>query len=65
VCQVLLEAAHERAYDGLVIIAPAETAARFEDALSPETRALLIGRIVQDSECPDPDPPGEQLEIRH
>jgi hypothetical protein len=48
VSQVLLEAAREGAYGGLIIIADESVAADLEDALSLESRALLIGKIVRD-----------------
>ena len=62
--QVLLEAARERAYDGLVIIAAAPIVAQLESALAPETRALLIGKIVQEYGL-EPEITREQPEIRH
>jgi hypothetical protein len=65
VSQLLLEGACEGAYDGLVIIAAAPVAAELEEALAPETRALLIGNIVHDSSCLEPDAACEQQDIRH
>jgi protein required for attachment to host cells len=52
VSQLLLEGAREGAYDGLIIIAAPAVAAELEDALAPETRALLIGEIVHDHTIP-------------
>ena len=46
--QLLSEAARERAYDGLIIIAAEPIATELEDALAPESRALLIGKLVRD-----------------
>ena len=63
--QLLLEAARERAYDGLVIIATATIAAQLEECLAPATRALLIGNIVYDSFCLEPEVPCEQQDVRH
>ena len=63
--QVLLEGARERAYDNLVIIAQAPIADQIESALAPETRALLIGKIMQDYADPDPEIACEQPEVRH
>ena len=60
VCQLLLEGAHARAYDGLVIIAAAPIAAELEDTLPPEARALLIGKIVRDVASCEPEVPCEQ-----
>ena len=49
VSQLLLEGAREGAYDGLIIIAAADIAAKLKETLAPETRALLIGKVVRDS----------------
>jgi len=65
VSQVLSKAARERAYDGLVIIAAARVAAEFEEALAPETRALLIGQVVRDNEYLETEFPCERQEIHH
>jgi protein required for attachment to host cells len=46
--QILSEAAREGAYDGLVVIAAPEIARELDRALTPETRARLIGEIVRD-----------------
>ena len=46
--QVLAEAARERAYDGLVVIAAPGIARELDRALTPETRIRLIGEIVRD-----------------
>jgi hypothetical protein len=63
--QLLLESARERAYDGLVIIADSSIATEIEDALAPETRALLIGNIIRDRIGPAPDVLCEQPDIHH
>jgi hypothetical protein len=65
VSQVLLEAARDRAYDGLIIIASEPIAAEFEDTLAPETRALLIGKIVCDFPGRERDLRGDSWEMRH
>lgn len=65
VSQLLLEGARERAYDGLVIIAAPSIAAELEEVLAPDTRALLIGNIVRDSLCLEPDVSCSQQDIRH
>lgn len=57
VCQLLLEGARERAYDGLVIIAAESVVAEIETALAPEARALLIGKIVRDVPSREPEVP--------
>ena len=46
--QLLLEAARQRAYDGLIVIASDGIATLLNDALAPETRALLMGKVVRD-----------------
>src|SRR6266550_3561494 len=43
IAQILGEAAAERAFDGLVIIATPHIASEIERALPPEARALMIG----------------------
>ena len=63
--QLLREAAREGAYDGLVIIAAAPIAAELEDALSPETRALLIGKVISHNLAPDTEGSPEQRQLRH
>jgi hypothetical protein len=63
--QVLLESAREHAYDGLLILAASSVAAEVEEALAPETRALLIGNIVRDGAWLEPEVPCEQRDIHH
>jgi hypothetical protein len=65
VCQLLLEGARARAYDGLIIIAAAPVAAGLQEALPQEARALLIGKIVRDISSRDPQVTDERREIRH
>jgi hypothetical protein len=54
VSQVLMEAARERAYDGLIIIAAAPVATELEEALAPESHARLIGKLVRDFAAIEP-----------
>ena len=63
--QVLLEGARAHAYEGLLIIAGAPIAAQLENELAPETRALLIGKIIQDYSGPELEVLRKQPEIRH
>jgi hypothetical protein len=65
VSQLLLEAARERAYDRLIIIAAGPVAAERENALAPETRARLIGEIVRDHTIPAPVEASPLPELRH
>jgi hypothetical protein len=66
VSQVLREGARDGAYDGLIIIAAEPVAALLKEALAPETRALLIGKVIRDFAGND-DPPAacEPAEMRH
>ena len=48
VSQLLAEAARERAYDGLIVVAAAPIATELEEILEPKSRALLIGKLVRD-----------------
>lgn len=65
VSQVLLEGARNGAYDGLIIIAAEPVAALLKEALAPETRALLIGKVIRDFAGVDPPAAGEPAEMRH
>lgn len=65
VSQLLLEAARDRAYDGLIIIAPEPAATELRSALAPETRALLIGNVIRDLAGGNPAATDEPAEIRH
>ena len=59
------EAAAERAFDGLVIIAAPHIASEIERALTPQTRALLIGDIVRDLPAVAPAEPTTRMELWH
>ena len=65
VSQLLLEAARDRAYDGLIIIAAEPAAAELKEVLAPETRALLMGKIVRDLAGFESPVPCEPAEMRH
>ena len=65
VSQVLLEGARDGAYDGLIIIAAEPIAQQLKDALAPETRVLLLGKVVRDFAGFDPPAPCELSEMRH
>jgi hypothetical protein len=63
--QLLLEGARDKAYDGLIIIAAEPILAELEDALAPETRALLIGKIIRDDAMFEQPTPCEPPAMRH
>jgi len=63
--QLLLEAARDRAYDGLIIIAAEPAATELKEALAPETRALLMGKIVRDLAGFETPAPCDPAEMRH
>jgi Protein required for attachment to host cells len=65
ISQLLLEAARDKAYDGLIIIAAEPAAAELKEAMAPETRALLMGKIVRDLAGFDAPAPCETAELRH
>lgn len=65
VAQILGEAAAEHAFEGLVIVAAPEIAGQIERALSPGTRALMIGDIVRDLPTLAPGPQAAPSELRH
>jgi protein required for attachment to host cells len=48
IAQILREAAREDAYDGLILIAAPGIEAELRRALSPETRAKLLGEVIRD-----------------
>jgi protein required for attachment to host cells len=48
IAQILAEAAAERAFDGLVIIAAPQIASAIDRVLGPQIRARMIGEIVRD-----------------
>ena len=64
-CQLLLEGARERAYDGIVVVATPPIAAELEEALAPSVRALLIGKIIREAACPEREVPDKPREVRH
>jgi protein required for attachment to host cells len=65
IAQILGEAAAERAFDGLVIIAAPHIAAEIERALSLQTRALMIGDIVRDLPAFAPAEPAARMDLWH
>jgi hypothetical protein len=65
VSQLLAEAAREQAYDGLIIIAAAPVATELEEALAPESRARLIGKLVRDFAGIEPSTACQPAIMRH
>jgi protein required for attachment to host cells len=65
VSQLLLEGARDKAYDRLIIIAAEPMLAELKDALAPEARALVIGKIICDYASLEPPAPCEPPEMRH
>jgi hypothetical protein len=65
VSQLLAEAARERAYDGLIIIAAAPVATELEEALAPESHARLIGKLVRDFAAIEPSTACQPAIMRH
>jgi hypothetical protein len=65
VSQVLAEAAREKAYDGLIIIAAEPIATELEEALAPESRALLYGKVVRDIAGIEPATTDQPAAMRH
>ena len=65
VSQLLLEGAREKAYDGLIIICAEPVLAALEDALAPETRALLIGKVIRDHAVFEVPASTQPAEMRH
>ena len=63
--QILEEAATERAFDGLVIIAAPHIASEIERALSLQARALMIGDVVGDLPAFTPAEPATRLDLWH
>jgi len=62
--EFLQQAGREHAYENLAIIAAPQIAGPLNDALAPETRARLIGKIVCDVEdCETPEL--AMAELRH
>src|SRR5262245_23670602 len=65
ISQLLLEGGRDGAYDGLIVIAAPPVVAELKDALAPETRALLIGKIICDDAIVEPAAACDPAEIRH
>ncbi len=65
IAQILGEAAAERAFDGLVIIAAPHIASEIERALSLQTRALMIGDVVRDLPAFAPAEPATHMDLWH
>lgn len=65
IAQILGEAAAERAFDALVIIAAPHIASEIDHALAPQTRALLVGEIVRDLPAVAPVEPNTRIELWH
>jgi protein required for attachment to host cells len=65
IAQILGEAAAERAFDGLVIIAAPHIAGEIERVLTPQARALLVGDIVRDLPTVAPAELTTRLELWH
>lgn len=65
VSQLLREGARDGAYDGLIIIAAEPVVAELKEALAPETRALLMGKMVRDFVGVEPPASCEPPEMRH
>jgi len=65
IAQILGEAAAERAFDGLVIIAPPNIAGEIERVLAPRARALMIGDVVRDLPAVAPAELTARLDLWH
>lgn len=65
IAQILGEAAGERAFDGLVIIAAPHIASEIERSLSERTRALMIGDVVRDLPVFAPAEPATPIGLWH
>ena len=65
IAQILLEAAREHAYDGLIVIAAPEIEAELRRAIGPEISAKLIGEIIRDQNHLQLSEPSHTDEIRH
>jgi len=63
--QLLNEGARDRAFSGLIVVAAPQIRWELKQALSPETRALLIGKIVRDLPVLDSPDDGVGIELRH
>jgi protein required for attachment to host cells len=65
IAQILEEAATERAFDGLVIIAAPHIASEIERSLSLQARALMIGDVVGDLPAFTPAEPATRMDLWH
>ena len=65
IAQILLEAAREDTYDGLMIVATPEIESDLTLALAPEVRALLIGDVIRDLPYASQGEPPVLNAIRH
>jgi hypothetical protein len=63
--QLLLEGARDKAYDGLIVICAEPVLAALEDALAPETRALVIGKLIRDHAGFEVPASTQPAEMRH
>jgi hypothetical protein len=62
--EFLRDAGREGAYGRLIVVASPLVAGELEEALAPETHALLIGQIVRDADYDD-IPESYLSELRH
>jgi protein required for attachment to host cells len=65
IAQILLEAAREHAYDGLIMIATPEIESELRRAIGPEISAKLVGEIIRDQPYPRFSEPPHTEQIRH
>jgi protein required for attachment to host cells len=65
IAQILHEAAVEAAFDGLIVIATGKALAELQMALSPATRALLVGEMVRDLPNAETVQKVSALELHH
>jgi protein required for attachment to host cells len=65
IAQILLEAAREHAYDGLIVIAAPEIEAELRRAIGPEASAKLVGDIIRNHPYPQFPAPSHTEQIRH
>lgn len=63
--RILGEAARERAYDGLIVVADPQMASALHRSLTPETHALLIGEVIRDLHSVPVEDPAAPLALRH
>ena len=65
IAQILGEAADERAFDGLVIIAAPHIASEIERTLSLQTRGLMMAAVVRDLPTFAPAQPNARMDLSH